>query len=134
MCASSRESGPRSKEQLTEKERTLLYAALRLAAAVRIVGFNPTDQNQDEMYVFAQQGLDPLVNELQEIHARDQTLRKLTRDLLPLLNRIKSDSIILSGFYHFVENIDYPEQYIIPLPNPVKKTKGSALSKNFNNP
>jgi len=61
----------------------------------------------------------------------DQTLRKLTRDLLPLLNRIKSDSIILSGFYHFVENIDYPEKYIIPLPNPIKKTKGSALSKSF---
>lgn len=62
----------------------------------------------------------------------DQTLRKLTRDLLPLLNRIKSDSIILSGFYHFVENIDYPKQYIIPLPVPIKKTKGSVLSKSFN--
>ena len=61
----------------------------------------------------------------------DQTLRKLTRDLLPLLNRIKSDSIILSGFYHFVENIDYPEQYIIPIPNPIKKIRGSALSKTF---
>ena len=45
----------------------------------------------------------------------DQTLRKLTRDLLPLLERIKSDSRILSGFYRFVENIDYPEQYIIPI-------------------
>lgn len=61
----------------------------------------------------------------------DQTLRKLTRDLLPLLERIKSDSIILSGFYHFVENIDYPEQYIIPIPELIKKEKETVISKTF---
>lgn len=61
----------------------------------------------------------------------DQTLRKLTRDLLPLLERIKSDSIILSGFYHFVENVDYPEQYIIPIPELIKKEKGTVISKVF---
>lgn len=61
----------------------------------------------------------------------DQNLQKLTRELKPLLDRIKSDSIILSGFYHFVENIDYPEKYIVPIPAPVKKTKGSVISKGF---
>lgn len=48
-----------------------------------------------------------------------------------MLDRIKSDSIILSGFYHFVENIDYPENYVISIPSPIKKTKGSALFKEF---
>lgn len=61
----------------------------------------------------------------------DETLRMLTRDLLPLLDRIKTDSIILSGFYHFVENIDQPEGYIIPLPCLLRKTKGNVLSKTF---
>lgn len=61
----------------------------------------------------------------------DQNLQKLTRELKPLLDRIKSDSIILSGFYHFVENIDYPEKFIIPIPHPIKKTKGSPIFKKF---
>jgi hypothetical protein len=61
----------------------------------------------------------------------DETLRMLTRDLLPLLDRIKTDSIILSGFYHFVENIDQPESYIIPLPDLLRRTKGNVLSKTF---
>ena len=68
------------------------------------------------------------------IYARaelDHNLQKLTRELRPLLDRIKSDSIILSGFYHFVENVDYPEKYIVPLPNPIKKTKGRAIFKEF---
>jgi hypothetical protein len=59
----------------------------------------------------------------------DQTLGKLTRELLPLLERIKSDSIILSGFYHFVENIDNSENYIIPLPNLLSKENNSVISK-----
>lgn len=61
----------------------------------------------------------------------DLTLSKLTRELLPLLERIKSDSIILSGFYHFAENIDNPEQYIIPLPNLLRKTRANVISKAF---
>lgn len=61
----------------------------------------------------------------------DQTLSKLTRELLPLLERIKSDSIILSGFYHFIENIDQPENYIIPLPDLLRRTKGNVISKTF---
>ncbi len=61
----------------------------------------------------------------------DQNLQRLTRELRPLLDRIKSDSIILSGFYHFVENVDYAEKYIIPIPNLIKKTKGSVIFKDF---
>jgi hypothetical protein len=61
----------------------------------------------------------------------DTTIVKITRELLPLLERIKSDSIILSGFYHFVENIDRPEQYIIPLPKLIRKSKESVISKTF---
>jgi hypothetical protein len=63
----------------------------------------------------------------------DQTLSKLTRELLPLLERIKSDSIILSGFYHFIENIDQPENYIISLPDLLRRTKGNVISKTFSN-
>jgi len=61
----------------------------------------------------------------------DQTIGKLTRELLPLLERIKSDSLILSGFYHFIENIDQPENYIIPLPDLLKKENNSVMSNNF---
>jgi hypothetical protein len=61
----------------------------------------------------------------------DQTLSKLTRELLPLLERIKSDSIILSGFYHFIENIDCPKNYIIPLPDLLRRTRGNVISKTF---
>lgn len=61
----------------------------------------------------------------------DQTISKLTRELLPLLERIKSDSLILSGFYHFIENIDQPENYIIPLPNLLRKENNSVISNNF---
>ncbi len=61
----------------------------------------------------------------------DQTLSKLTRELLPLLERIKSDSIILSGLYHFVENIDQPENYIVPLPDLLRRTRGNVISKTF---
>jgi len=63
----------------------------------------------------------------------DQTLSKLTRELLPLLERIKSDSIILSGFYHFIENIDQSENYIIHLPDLLRRTKGNVTSKTFCN-
>ncbi|MGF7232364.1 hypothetical protein [Arachidicoccus sp.] len=61
----------------------------------------------------------------------DRTLSRLTRELLPLLERIKSDSIILSGFYHYVENVDQSENYIIPLPSLLKKVKANVISKNF---
>ena len=63
----------------------------------------------------------------------DQTLSKLTRELLPLLERIKSDSIILSGFYHFVENVDNPANYIVPLPDLLRKVRANVLSKTFSN-
>lgn len=61
----------------------------------------------------------------------DQNLQTLTRELRPLLDRIKSDSIILSGFYHFVENIDYPDNYVVPIPRLIKITKGSPIFKDF---
>jgi hypothetical protein len=61
----------------------------------------------------------------------DQTIGKLTRELMPLLERIKINSLILSGFYHFIENIDTPEDYIIPLPNFLKRERSRILSKNF---
>ena len=61
----------------------------------------------------------------------DQTIGKLTRELLPLLERIKNDSLIISGFYHFIENIDYPENYNIPLPNLLRKTRTAVISKTF---
>ena len=61
----------------------------------------------------------------------DKTLSKLTRELLPLLERIKSDSIILNGFYHFVENIDDPKAYVAALPHLVRRTKSSVTSKSF---
>lgn len=63
----------------------------------------------------------------------DQTLSKLTRELLPLLERIKSDSIILSGFYHFVENVDMPQDYIIPLPDLLRKVRANVISRAFSN-
>ena len=61
----------------------------------------------------------------------DQTIGKLTRELMPLLDRIKINSLILSGFYHFVENIDTPEDYNIQLPNFLKRERSRILSKNF---
>lgn len=61
----------------------------------------------------------------------DRTLSKLTRELLPLLERIKTDSIILNGFFHFVENIDEPQAYIAPLPPLVRRIKSSVTSKTF---
>ena len=61
----------------------------------------------------------------------DQTIGKLTRELMPLLDRIKTNSLILSGFYHFIENIDTPDDYIIPLPNFLKRERSRILSKNF---
>jgi len=61
----------------------------------------------------------------------DQTVGKLTRELMPLLDRIKTNSLILSGFYHFIENIDTPENYIIPLPNFLRRDRSRILSKNF---
>ncbi|GHU93763.1 hypothetical protein FACS1894156_1080 [Bacteroidia bacterium] len=61
----------------------------------------------------------------------DQTIGKLTRELMPLLDRIKTNSLILSGFYHFIENIDTPENYSIPLPNFLRRERNRILSKNF---
>jgi hypothetical protein len=61
----------------------------------------------------------------------DQTIGKLTRELMPLLDRIKTNSLILSGFYHFVENIDEAENYIISLPNLIRRERSRIMSKNF---
>jgi hypothetical protein len=47
----------------------------------------------------------------------NQQLKKLTRELLPLLDRIKTNSQIQMGFYYFLDSHDNPEGYIIPLPN-----------------
>lgn len=61
----------------------------------------------------------------------DKTLSKLTRELLPLLERIRGNSLILSGFYHFVEHVDEPSVYEISLPALLRRTKAVVVSKNF---
>jgi hypothetical protein len=47
----------------------------------------------------------------------NQQVKKLTRELLPLLDRIKTNSQIQMGFYYFLDSYDNPEGYIVPLPN-----------------
>lgn len=60
-------------------------------------------------------------------------LRRLTRELLPLLDRIKTNSLILSGFYHFLEGFDKPVQFTSRLIGPIMKSKYVPVSGNFEN-
>jgi len=60
----------------------------------------------------------------------DQNLQYLTRELKPLLDRIKQDSIILTGFYHLVEDIDNINKYGA-LPNLIKKSRDNVMFKGF---
>lgn len=61
----------------------------------------------------------------------NQQIKKLTRELLPLLDRIKTNSQIQMGFYYFLDNYDNPEGYIVPLPDLVYTTRHSAYSPIF---
>lgn len=61
----------------------------------------------------------------------NQQIKKLTRELLPLLDRIKANSQIQMGFYYFLDNYDNPEGYIVPLPNLVFASRHSIYSTIF---
>lgn len=70
-------------------------------------------------------------NALNANHELNVHINKLTRELLPLLDRIKTNSQILSGFYYFLEGYDRPESYIIPLPSLVSGSRHSTYSTIF---
>lgn len=61
----------------------------------------------------------------------NQQIKKLTRELLPLLDRIKTNSQIQMGFYYFLDNYDNPEGYIFPLPDLVFASRHSTYSTIF---
>lgn len=61
----------------------------------------------------------------------NQQIKKLTRELLPLLDRIKTNSQIQMGFYYFLDNYDNPEGYIVPLPNLVFASRQYPYSTIF---
>jgi hypothetical protein len=58
----------------------------------------------------------------------NQQIKKLTRELLPLLDRIKTNSQIQMGFYYFLDNFNNPEGYIVPLPNLAFASRYSTYS------
>jgi hypothetical protein len=61
----------------------------------------------------------------------NQQIKKLTRELLPLLDRIKTNSQIQIGFYYFLDNYNNLEGYIVPLPNLVLATRQYPFSTIF---
>jgi hypothetical protein len=61
----------------------------------------------------------------------NQQIKKLTRELLPLLDRIKTNSQIQIGFYYFLDKYDNPEGYIVPLPNLVFASRQHPYSTIF---
>ena len=61
----------------------------------------------------------------------NQQIKKLTRELLPLLDRIKTNSQIQMGFYYFLDNFNNPEGYIVALPNLVYASRNSTYSTLF---
>jgi hypothetical protein len=61
----------------------------------------------------------------------NQQIKKLTRELLPLLDRIKTNSQIQMGFYYFLDNYDNPEGYIVALPNLVFASRQYPYSTIF---
>lgn len=58
-------------------------------------------------------------------------IKKLTRELLPLLDRIRTNSQILSGLYHFIEDYNTPEKYIAPLPSLIKTDRAYTYSSAY---
>jgi len=58
-------------------------------------------------------------------------IKKLTRELLPLLDRIKTNSQILTGLYYFLEDFDTPVKYIYRLPSLVKAERTYTYSSNY---
>jgi hypothetical protein len=61
----------------------------------------------------------------------NQQIKKLTRELLPLLDRIKTNSQIQMGFYYFLDSYDNPEGYIVQLPNLVFASRQYPYSTVF---
>jgi len=61
----------------------------------------------------------------------NQQIKKLTRELLPLLDRIKTNSQIQMGFYYFLDSYDNPEGYIVPVPNLVFASRQYPCSTIF---
>jgi hypothetical protein len=61
----------------------------------------------------------------------NQQIKKLTRELLPLLDRIKTNSQIQMGFYYFLDSYDKPESYIVQLPNLVFASRQYPYSTIF---
>ena len=61
----------------------------------------------------------------------NKQIKKLTRDLLPLLDRIKTNSNIQMGFYYFLDNFNNPEGYVVPLPSMVYASRHSTYSTIF---
>lgn len=58
-------------------------------------------------------------------------IKKLTRELLPLLDRIKTNSQIQMGFYYFLDNFDNPDGYIVSLPDLVYASRNFTYSTVF---
>jgi hypothetical protein len=58
-------------------------------------------------------------------------IKKLTRELLPLLDRIITNSQILSGLYHFIEDYNTPEKYIVPLQGLIKTERAYTYSSAY---
>ena len=58
-------------------------------------------------------------------------IKKLTRELIPLLSRIKTNSQILTGLYYFLEDYETPEKYIAPLPSLIKTDRAYTYSSYY---
>lgn len=54
---------------------------------------------------------------------------KITRELTPLLERIRSDSLILKGFYHFLEDDGSNSNHDVLIPNLIKKQEQLAIAE-----
>jgi hypothetical protein len=61
----------------------------------------------------------------------NQQIKKLTRELLPLLDRIKTNSQIQMGFYYFLDSYENPEGYKVPLPELIFASRHSTYSTIF---
>ena len=57
---------PRTEDKLTDRERANLYAALRLATALRVTRFGGRAPTLTEMRIFAKDGLSPLIDDLRK--------------------------------------------------------------------
>jgi hypothetical protein len=61
----------RTEQDLSPKERAVLYAALRLAAPVRALRARDVQPHPVEMRLFARQGLHPLASALAKLYAKE---------------------------------------------------------------